>query len=251
MPRSWSSSTSSKSCSSKTTSFLSKRPCCSTALFAKVARSGYSRVASQYDRRIELVAANDVGQMAVRIALQCDGADAMMILSEDNMAATRLRHSGQAVTTTRAVASIQQPFQVSYIRSAQHRAELSIEFRIRVSRRSIRATCWGVASCLKVTNRPCGTRKSTGAGWRCNPRRPRRLAAGPGESLSIERRSIVAWLVKPAATSSSSVNDQEPAAISGFRRARMDPRRGDVPPRPFFSTAVVRTTSKSSLENVS
>jgi hypothetical protein len=35
--------------------------------------------------------------MAVRIALQCDSSDAMLILSEDNTAAGRLRHSGQAI----------------------------------------------------------------------------------------------------------------------------------------------------------
>ncbi len=38
-----------------------------------------------------------LAQMAVRIALQCDGSDAMLILSEDNLAASRLRHSGQAI----------------------------------------------------------------------------------------------------------------------------------------------------------
>ena len=38
-----------------------------------------------------------LSQMAVRIALQCDSSDAMLILSEDNTAAGRLRHSGQAI----------------------------------------------------------------------------------------------------------------------------------------------------------
>jgi energy-coupling factor transporter ATP-binding protein EcfA2 len=38
-----------------------------------------------------------LAQMAVRIALQCDSSDAMLILSEDNTAAERLRHSGQAI----------------------------------------------------------------------------------------------------------------------------------------------------------
>jgi S-DNA-T family DNA segregation ATPase FtsK/SpoIIIE len=38
-----------------------------------------------------------LAQMAVRIALQCDSADAMLILSEDNSAAERLRHSGQGI----------------------------------------------------------------------------------------------------------------------------------------------------------
>jgi DNA segregation ATPase FtsK/SpoIIIE, S-DNA-T family len=38
-----------------------------------------------------------LAQMAVRIALQCDSSDAMLILSEDNTAAERLRHSGQGI----------------------------------------------------------------------------------------------------------------------------------------------------------
>jgi energy-coupling factor transporter ATP-binding protein EcfA2 len=38
-----------------------------------------------------------LSQMAIRIALHCDSSDAMLILSEDNTAAERLRHSGQAI----------------------------------------------------------------------------------------------------------------------------------------------------------
>lgn len=38
-----------------------------------------------------------LAQMAVRIALQCDSSDAMLILGEDNTAAERLRFSGQAI----------------------------------------------------------------------------------------------------------------------------------------------------------
>jgi hypothetical protein len=38
-----------------------------------------------------------LSQMAVRIALQCDSSDAMLILSEDNTAAERLRYSGQGI----------------------------------------------------------------------------------------------------------------------------------------------------------
>jgi hypothetical protein len=38
-----------------------------------------------------------LGQMAVRIALQCDPSDAQIIFSDDNPAATRLKHPGQAV----------------------------------------------------------------------------------------------------------------------------------------------------------
>ncbi len=38
-----------------------------------------------------------MGQMGVRIALQCDAADAQMIFADDNPAAARLHHPGQAV----------------------------------------------------------------------------------------------------------------------------------------------------------
>jgi DNA segregation ATPase FtsK/SpoIIIE, S-DNA-T family len=38
-----------------------------------------------------------LGQMAVRIALQCDASDAQIIFSDDNPAAARLKHPGQAV----------------------------------------------------------------------------------------------------------------------------------------------------------
>ncbi len=63
-----------------------------------------------------------LAQMAVRIALQCEGADAMMILSEDNLAAERLRHSGQAVYNDQS-GRIEgnQPFQVAYLEKSVQR----------------------------------------------------------------------------------------------------------------------------------
>ncbi len=57
-----------------------------------------------------------LAQMAVRIALQCEGSDAMIILSEDNLAAERLRHAGQAIYND-ASGRVEgnSPFQVAYI----------------------------------------------------------------------------------------------------------------------------------------
>lgn len=74
-----------------------------------------------------------LAQMAVRIALQCDGADAMMILGEDNLAATRLRHSGQAIYND-AGGRIEsnQPFQVAFLTSQTHSEQLA---RIPISNR--------------------------------------------------------------------------------------------------------------------
>ena len=57
-----------------------------------------------------------LAQMAVRIALQCDSADAMLILGEDNTAAERLRYSGQGIYNAgggRLEAN--QNFQVAYL----------------------------------------------------------------------------------------------------------------------------------------
>lgn len=57
-----------------------------------------------------------LSQMAVRIALQCDSADAMLILSEDNTAAERLRHSGQGIyNEIGGRPEGNQNFQVSYL----------------------------------------------------------------------------------------------------------------------------------------
>jgi hypothetical protein len=60
-----------------------------------------------------------LAQMAVRIALQCEGSDAMIILSEDNLAAERLRHAGQAIYND-ASGRVEgnSPFQVAYISKA-------------------------------------------------------------------------------------------------------------------------------------
>jgi DNA segregation ATPase FtsK/SpoIIIE, S-DNA-T family len=67
-----------------------------------------------------------LAQMAVRIALQCDGADAMMILGEDNLAATRLRHSGQAIyNDAGGRVESNQPFQVAYLTSQSHQEQLA------------------------------------------------------------------------------------------------------------------------------
>ncbi|XZE21452.1 FtsK/SpoIIIE domain-containing protein [Pirellulaceae bacterium SH449] len=57
-----------------------------------------------------------LAQMAVRIALQCDSSDAMLILSEDNTAAERLRYSGQAIyNESGGRVESNQGFQVSYL----------------------------------------------------------------------------------------------------------------------------------------
>lgn len=63
-----------------------------------------------------------LGQMAVRIALQCDSADAEMIFAEDNQGAARLKHPGQAVYND-AGGRIEgnQPMQIGWLRQEQQR----------------------------------------------------------------------------------------------------------------------------------
>ena len=66
-----------------------------------------------------------LSQMAVRIALQCDSSDAMLILSEDNTAAERLRHSGQAIYNEMGGRiESNQPFQVAFVEKNDQVARL-------------------------------------------------------------------------------------------------------------------------------
>ena len=67
-----------------------------------------------------------LGQMAVRVALQCEGADAMMILGEDNLAAQRLVHPGQAIYNERAGrVEGNEPFQVAWLPQGEQRETLA------------------------------------------------------------------------------------------------------------------------------
>ncbi|MCR9295882.1 MAG: FtsK/SpoIIIE domain-containing protein [bacterium] len=67
-----------------------------------------------------------LGQMAVRIALQCDASDAQIIFAEDNPAASRLKHPGQAVYND-AGGRIEgnQPMQIGWLTKARQVEMLS------------------------------------------------------------------------------------------------------------------------------
>jgi DNA segregation ATPase FtsK/SpoIIIE, S-DNA-T family len=68
-----------------------------------------------------------LAQMAVRIALQCEGSDAMIILSEDNLAAERLRHAGQAIyNDSSGRVEGNSPFQVAYISKAVQETRFAV-----------------------------------------------------------------------------------------------------------------------------
>lgn len=64
-----------------------------------------------------------LGQMGVRIALQCDEADAAVILSDDNLAASRLSYPGQAIYNN-AGGRIEgnNPLQIAWVSSAEQQA---------------------------------------------------------------------------------------------------------------------------------
>ena len=67
-----------------------------------------------------------LSQMGVRIALQCDSADAMLILNEDNTVAERLKHSGQAIYNDAGGRfESNQNFQVAYVEKALQVSMLS------------------------------------------------------------------------------------------------------------------------------
>jgi DNA segregation ATPase FtsK/SpoIIIE, S-DNA-T family len=67
-----------------------------------------------------------LSQMSVRIALQCDSSDAMLILSEDNTAAERLRHSGHGIyNESGGRLEGNQHFQVSFIEKGEQLQRLN------------------------------------------------------------------------------------------------------------------------------
>ncbi len=67
-----------------------------------------------------------LGQMAVRIAMQCSESDAALILSDDNTAARLISRPGEAIyNDAGGLVEGNQPFQVAWLSSAQHREMLS------------------------------------------------------------------------------------------------------------------------------
>ena len=66
-----------------------------------------------------------LGQMAVRIAMQCSESDAAMILSDDNTAAKLISRPGEAIyNDAGGLVEGNQPFQVAWLASTRHREML-------------------------------------------------------------------------------------------------------------------------------
>jgi len=67
-----------------------------------------------------------LGQMAVRIAMQCSESDAAMILADDNTAARLISRPGEAIyNDAGGLVEGNQPFQVAWLSSADHRDMLA------------------------------------------------------------------------------------------------------------------------------
>ncbi|QDT07847.1 FtsK-like domain-containing protein [Rubripirellula lacrimiformis] len=67
-----------------------------------------------------------LGQMAVRIAMQCSESDAALILSDDNTAARLISRPGEAIyNDAGGLAEGNQPFQVAWLPATRHREMLS------------------------------------------------------------------------------------------------------------------------------
>ncbi|MFK8113245.1 MAG: FtsK/SpoIIIE domain-containing protein [Rubripirellula sp.] len=67
-----------------------------------------------------------LGQMAVRIAMQCSESDAALILSDDNTAARLISRPGEAIyNDAGGLVEGNQPFQVAWLASSRHREMLS------------------------------------------------------------------------------------------------------------------------------
>src|SRR6188472_3410430 len=72
------------------------------------------------------LARSTLGQMAVRIALQCSEADAHLILSEDNTAARLLNRPGEAIyNDANGLVAGNHPFQVVWLPDPQRQAYLA------------------------------------------------------------------------------------------------------------------------------
>src|SRR5437879_12438979 len=78
------------------------------------------------------LARSTIGQMAVRIALQCSEADAHLILSEDNAAARLLSRPGEAIyNDANGMIEGNHPFQVAWLGDEQRDA-----FPVRIADRA-------------------------------------------------------------------------------------------------------------------
>lgn len=134
-----------------------------------------------------------MGQMAVRIALQCSEADAALVLSEENLAARLLSRPGEAIynDASGAVAG-NSPFQVAWLSPESHEAALmAIRRRSEADRRD-RSPCvvFEGAAFVDITKSApfgdAGPARAVEVGAPGAPAHAKELDLWLGESLSIK-----------------------------------------------------------------
>ncbi len=166
------------------------------------------------------LARSTMGQMAVRVALQCSEADAHVILSDErNMAARYLTRPGEAIYNDQnGLLAGNQPFQVVWLSEPKR-----IEYLRTSGRRSPRnrASSPRPRSCSKATRRPTLPRTSSSPTlWPTGPRpRPRR-----GRRPGSARR----W---PSRSRRSFTSHRTPAAICWSSAAKKSRRSACWPTR--------------------
>ena len=111
-----------KSSLSKTTALRKCQRCCWIDWCGRAARSFGIHVVlgSQTLSGAYTLARSTLGQVAVRIALECSDADAHVILSEENTAARRLARPGEAIyNDANGLLEGNHPFQVAWLSDEQ------------------------------------------------------------------------------------------------------------------------------------
>ncbi len=163
-----------------------------------------------------------LGQMAVRIAMQCSESDAALILSDDNTAARLISRPGEAIyNDAGGLVEGNQPFQVAWLSTQRHRQMLC----------SITARDETFAAELPPPvvfegNRPCRwTATLADAAIQETPAKTvsgllgESVEIGPPVSLSLHRttgRNVL--LISPPESRSAIIA----SAVSGFRKSAVD-----------------------------
>src|SRR5690606_19455920 len=131
------------------------------------------------------IARSTMGQMGVRIALQCSEADSYLILSEDNAAARLLSRPGEAIyNDASGLVEGNSPFQVVWLPDATREANLN-----RVSQR---AAGLGDAYRTVVFEGNAPARLEANPAFVRTQRLERKIGVGPGAALR-------AWIGEPVA----------------------------------------------------
>ena len=143
-----------------------------------------------------------LGQMAVRIAMQCSESDAVLILSDDNSAARLISRPGEAIyNDAGGLVEGNQPFQVAWLSAENHAQMLKS-----ITERDADCQQQLPPPVIYEGNRPCRwTAELADAGWRSENRKALRgllgeaVEIGPPLSLELGRdtgRNVL--LITPA-----------------------------------------------------